>query len=356
MKSYCKGLAVDADFVGRAYENWRSGESGRTNEWRVYKEYGSPDALIAEIVAEANAGTLRFESLSTRPRQDGGKLRNIGIEGVKQQICGYTVDLAVDGLMRAKTGYWQVNRPGMGQFRAAPTVQKWVNQCAYHVHLDVKSCYESVMCADVMRVLEKYVRSGVVLGIAKAIMDSYPDGHLMIGSYFSLRMALLILSFGYHHVEDLHKTRRGKRVALVEHQAWYVDDIWLFGSDKRNLKCAARDLAKYLKAEFGLKLKPWKVCKATDDEPTDIAGPVVRRKRITIRDKTFCKGRRALFRCRRKPTNLMLARRLIAYCGWFKHTDSQRFCDDNGLYPARRQAKKVIARHDRFRSSHAIRA
>ena len=103
-------------------------------------------------------------------------------------------------------------------------------------------------------------------------------------------------------------------------------------------------------------LKPWKVCKATDDEPTDIAGPVVRRKRITIRDKTFRKGRRALFRCRRKPKNLRLARRLIAYCGWFKHTDSQRFCDDNGLYPARRQAKKVIARYDRLRSAHAIRA
>ena len=362
LKTYCKNVTVDEEFVTRAYENWLDGDAGRANNWRVYKEYGSPANLIAEIVREANAGTLDFGRLETRPRRDSRKERDIGVEGVKQQIVGYTIDLALDDFMRAKIGYWQVSRKGMGQFRAAPTVKRWMHQCTYHAHCDVRKCYDSISCEVVRRILRRYVRDKVVLGMVDAVLASYPGGHLMIGSYISMRLAHLVLSFGYHFVEDLHKERRGRRRALVDHQVWYADDVWLFGDDKRDLKSAIRQLERYLLKEFGLALKSWKISRSDSPdrkvrdrrlkmaEPADIAGPVVDRDRITIRAETFLKARRSLLRLRRKPHDIHLCRRFLSYWGWFKHTDSRTFCEQNGVYAAVARAKKVVSSYDRKRS------
>ena len=342
MKTYCKQLAIDEAFVQAAYDEWRRHEAGRKNEWRVIEEHGSPQALVAEIVRDANALALRFDPIKTEPRREGGKVRDIGIEPVKQQVCGYVADAALSGLMSAKMGFWQVSRPGMGQFKGGRAAQRWLRSCAYHVHADVRKCYDSASTAVVMRVLRRYVRSDVVLHVCEAILASYPEGHLMIGSYFSMRMAHLVLSFGYHFVESLGKARRGKRYALVKHQLWYADDIWLFGDDKRDLKRALRELERYMKREFGLSLKPWKVCRAGDDEPADVAGPVARPGKISVRSSTFLKARRAVFRFRRKPRNLELARRLVSYNGWFEHTDCYRFCVDNRAQRAAARAKRDI--------------
>lgn len=347
LKTYCKNLVVDEEFVAEAYDRWRRNEAGRKNAWRVDKQYGSAAALIAEITREANDGTLSFEPIETRPRNEDGKVRDIGVEPVKQQVCGYVVDLAIEELWNAKVGYWQISRPGFGQFRAAGSVKRWLGRCGYHVHLDIRKCYDNIKCRDVERLLAKYVKSASVVGAAGAITDSYPDGHLMIGSYFSLRMAQLVLSCGYHHVEGLGKVRRGKRRAMVAHQCWYVDDVWLFGDSKRDLKQAVRSLAGYMRKEFGLELKPWKICRSGDDEPADIAGVVVRPSRITVRDKTFLRARRALMRYRRKPRDIHLARRVLSYNGWLKHADCLGFMARSGAFSAVRLAKRMVSNEDR---------
>lgn len=347
VKSYCKKLEVNREFVARAYDNWLKNDAGRKNEWRVWREYGSPDALIDEITREAVDGTLSFKKLETKPRCDSTKVRDIGIECVKQQVCGYVVDLAIEDLMRAKMGFWQVAAKGKSQFRAARAARRWLRRCKYHGHLDVRKCYDSIKCSVVMRVLRKYVRNDVVLGICKAIMDSYPDGHLMIGSYFSMRMAQLIMSFAYHYIEQLGKVRRRRFRALVSHQIVYADDMWLFSNDKRDLEAAIRKLERYMLSEFGLEIKPWKVCVSGEDEPADIAGAVTRPERVTVRSTTFLRGRRALMRFRRKPTSLNLARRLLSYFGWFKNTNCISFCIENGVYAAVSAAKALVSEHDR---------
>lgn len=285
---------------------------------------------------------------------------------MKQQVVGYVIDHALDVLMHAKLGYWQFSRPGMGQFRAAPTVMRWMHSCRYHVHGDVRKCYDSISCDVVMRVLRRYVMSEVIIAAAQAVLDSYPDGHLMIGSYISMRLAHLILSFGYHHIEALHKERRGRRRALVGHQAWYADDFWLFADDKRDLKRAMRSLTRYMRDAFGLDVKPWKVSrsdvppkrvkgrKLQMSEPADIAGPVVADGRVTIRASTFLKARRCLFRFKRKLWSERLARRFLSYWGWFKHTDCRMFCEDNGVYAAVLAATRLASQIDRRRRAKCL--
>ena len=68
MKSYCKGLEIDEAIVSEAFDEWRAGDAGRKNAWRVERDYGTPDALIAEIAREVRARSLQTTPIGYRMR------------------------------------------------------------------------------------------------------------------------------------------------------------------------------------------------------------------------------------------------------------------------------------------------
>ena len=350
MKSYCKGLRIDGVLISRAYESWLNAPAGKKNAWRVPDEHGSADELIAEIESEIATRTLALRPIKRYRHREptNGKLRTIGVESVKQQICDYVAIEALSGLLRAKVGFWQVSSvKGKGQLMAANAVSRWVQEGGYFVHLDVRKCYPSIKADVAMRILRRYVRSPDVLYLCETLLSTYGGG-LEIGSYFSLRMAQLVLSFGYHAVEGMRKIRRGCSVPLVAHQLWYADDIYLFGQDKRNLKSAARQLQRLLLKDFGLHVKPWKVCRVSDQEPVDVVGFTVRQNRVTLRSTLFLRARRAFRKYRRRPT-LGHARRVCSYWGWFKNTDSHGLVERNGFDEVFRQARRRVSAAERNR-------
>lgn len=348
MKSYCKGLRIDEDLISRAYEKWLEAPAGRKNAWRVEEEHGSADALIAEIAGEIESRSLSFRPIKRYRHREptNGKLRVIGVESVKQQVCDYVALEALSPLLAAKVGFWQVSSvKGKGQLMAANAVRRWSREGGYHVHLDVRKCYPSIKGEVVRRILRRYVRSPDVLYLCDALLATY-DGGLEIGSYFSLRMAQLVLSFGYHAVEGMNKTRRGRSVALVSHQLWYADDIYLFGRDKRDLKSAARQLQRLLLKEFGLHLKHWKICRVGDQEPVDVVGFTVRPDRTTLRPTLFLRASRAFRKYRRDPT-LERARRVASYWGWFRNSDSTKAVARSGYGEIFKQARRQLSAADR---------
>lgn len=350
MKSYCKGLRIDEALISRAYEKWRLAPAGKKNAWRVAEEHDRADALIAEICREITNRRLKLAPIKRYRHREptNGKLRIIGVESVKQQVCDYVAIEALNALLVAKVGFWQVSSvKGKGQLMAANAVSRWVQEGGYFVHLDVRKCYPSIKPDAVMGILRRYVRSPDVLYLCEALLGTYGDG-LEIGSFFSLRMAQLVLSFGYHEVEGMYKTRRSVRVRLVSHQLWYADDIYLFGQDKRNLRIAARQLQRLLLKEFGLHIKPWKICRVSVQEPVDVVGFTVRRNRVTLRSTLFLRACRAFRRYRRKPT-LARARRVASYSGWFKRTDSAKVWLGNGFGDVFKAAKRHVSAVERKR-------
>ena len=348
MKSYCKGLCINKALAASAYERWLAAPAGRKNAWRVAKEYGGAEALIAEIASEIESRSLSFRPIKRYRHREptNGKLRVIGVESVKQQVCDYVALEALAPLIAAKVGFWQVSSvKGKGQLMAARAVRRWSREGGYHVHLDVRKCYPSIGPDVVMRILRRYVRSPDVLYLCDALLSTYGGG-LEIGSYFSLRMAQVVLSFGYHAVEGVHKTRRGRNVPLVAHQLWYADDIYLFGRDKRDLKSAARQLQRLLLKEFGLHLKPWKICRVGDQEPVDAVGFTLRPDRTTLRPTLFLRASRAFRKYRRDPT-LERARRVASYWGWFRNSDSTKADAGNGYGEIFKQARRQLSAADR---------
>ncbi len=350
MKTYCKGLRIDGALISRAYESWLSAPAGKKNAWRVTDEHGSAKALAAEIAHEIESRALTFRPIKRYRHREptNGKLRIIGVESVKQQVCDYVAIEALGGLLRAKVGFWQVSSvKGKGQLMAAKAVRRWVREGGYFVHLDVRKCYPSIRPDAVMRVLRRHVRSPDVLYLCEALLATYGGG-LEIGSHFSLRMAQLVLSFGYHAVEGMGKRRRGAWRPLVSHQLWYADDVYLFSQDKRDLRSAARQLQRLLLKDFGLSLKPWKVCRVSDDEPVDVVGFTVRRDRVTLRPTLFLRACRSFRRYRRCPT-LARARRACSYWGWFKNTDSLGLVMGNGFDRTFKQARRHVGAAERNR-------
>lgn len=363
MKSYCKGLVITEEIVAEAYAEWLDGQAGKKNAHRVPKEHGSAQALIAEITREIRDRSLTTKPIGYRVRREpnNGKERLIAVESVKQQVLDYVAVHCLRPLLDARIGYYQAaSVKGKGQMWLSRRVRRWARRHKRFVKTDFRKCYPSTQVEACMRMLRKYMRSGDVLYLCGYLMGTYRDMRgtdgvpedggkrgLNIGSYFALMMELLVLSFAYHYIEGLSKERRGRRVPLVAHQAWFMDDCVMFGDSKRDLKVAVRKMGAYMEREFGLELKPWKVCElngSKHSERVKMAGFCTDGAKLVVADGTFVRLRRCYRRVFRNPR---VSRRACSYWGWLKHSDSWEFVSMNGIHKAMRIARKNVSIEDR---------
>lgn len=347
MKSYCKRFKITKQFIISAYETWKLAESGRDNAWRVDKQYGSINNLADEIFNEIQTRTLRFDPIvyTDRLEAGNGKIRHIGQQSAKQQICDYIFITAVEDFLNKRIGFYQVaSIKNKGPVFASKMARRWVQEGGYWTHMDIRHCYQSMDQTVILGILSKYIKSKELIYIAETLMSTYEEG-LNIGSYFSLKISQLVLSFAYHFLEDKHRIRRGRRIKSISHQIWYADDIYLFSRNKRELQRIARSLSAYLSFEFNLHVKPWKVCMCYK-EPPDIAGYVCKLYATTIRKKTYLRIRRA-YRSYSKSPSLQKARRACSYWGYLKHSDSKYAMKVNDYKALVRSARKYISRYDR---------
>lgn len=352
LRSYCKGLRVGRELVAEAYDTWSCGDAGRKNRWRVWREHGGPDGLVTEIADEIAGRSLSFSPVHRYPRHEptNGKLRIICVESVKQQVCDYLAVLCLRPLLDAKIGYYQCgSTDGKGCVFVRDALRRWAHEATrrtvYYVKSDVRRCYPSISHELVMGILRRYVRSPDVLYLCEALLGTYGDG-LDIGSYFSLKMSQLVLSFAYHKAEGMRKVRRGRGMALVAHQIWNMDDCLFMGYDKRGLKSAVRRLEAYMRDSLGLTLKPWQVCRVSEDEPIDMCGFRVTPTRVTLRKRLFISAFRAHRRYERCRTQRMAAR-CCAYWGWYLHSDSEAHRHRRGIDRISGSARRLGSRTSR---------
>ena len=356
MKTYCKDYVFSKEKIYEAHKTWLKSDSGKENYWRIPVEYGSLDNLVDGLYYEITHRCLYFRPIvyHYEAEKGSGKLRLIGQQSVKQQICDYIAINALEPLLKAKLGYYQVGGvKGKGPLRGAQTIKKWLDdpKDLYYISGDYVHCYEETPTWCVVDILCKYVKNTTVYYICNSLLDTY-NGGLEIGSVFSLKMSLLVLSFVYHRIEGLMKTRRGNNIPLVQHQIWYADNVYIFGYDKRNLKLAMKSIETYSMANFKLRMHDWKVSRADSQEPIDFAGHRVYYDHITIRDSTYLRIKRAYSDYEKNPT-LKNARTVCSYWGRLKHTDSAKAIRENGYFDTFQKARSRVSRYDRMRAAHA---
>ena len=310
--------------------------------------YPIVEIIISDLQKEIANESLFFPPIWYRDKIDGssGKIRRIGIQNIKQQLYDYIAVEGLNPLLKRIGEYQYASIPGRGTTKGKQVISRWIKDrnTRYFVKLDVKKCFESIDHDLLMGFMEKHIKNEKLIWLIRALIDSFEKG-LSIGSYLSQYLCNLYMSVLYHYImEELYKTRRGKRINLIRHCLIYMDDILLIGSRKRDMEMAAKKIIQKAD-EMGLTIKDnWQV-RSIDETPIDMMGFKIYRTHTEIRGRTFLRVRRS-FRRARKELTLRISKKCLSYYGYLKHTNSRKIERKWKVKPILKKCKGVIRRNE----------
>lgn len=325
----------------------------------------------ARRIAERKLG-LKPVEIRERVDRSSGKTRLIGKESALQQVFDYIAKESADEIWKRRIVPQQASSvKERGQVYGAKMIQGWVlndnraarwakehgrkysKKCKYFVKLDIKKCYQSMRVEAFMEKFHRDCGNKTILWLWEELLKSHRvNGYegFMIGALPSQWGCQYIMSFIYRYVMDLNKERRGKRVKLVTHSLFYMDDILLTGSSRKDLKMAVRRIVKYAQDEFGLTIKPdWQI-QEHEKTPIDMMGYVIHADgSITIRPRIFLRARRMALRSIRKngKLNLNQAQRTCSYKGYFQNSNSRKISKKLRLDDVFREAARIVSINER---------
>jgi hypothetical protein len=178
------------------------------------------------------------------------------------------VSLVEPGFLRGASPNAFACRPGLGTHRATLALLRHMQQRSYFLHLDIRGYFPSID-VDILRgLVHRRVRDRRFLAVIDHILEAgrgiYDRAHtrsraglpadwpppgrgLPIGSYTSQLFAA--------HVYLAALDQRIERALRVPGYVRYVDDLFLFADRRADLRDWREDIASWLEAERGLKLK-----------------------------------------------------------------------------------------------------
>ena len=331
---------------------------------------------VREHIMENLVGqkVIRYE-----PINDCGsrKMRTLGIECAMLKIYENLFRYAADPLFTAKVGEYQVaSIKGKGQIYGVKAVKKWISGdvegTKFGGQMDVTKCYPSIPHSKILQMLDRDIhKNSDMLYLIHTIFEMYeefPDANslypadhgILIGSPASKDLCNYYMSSVYHYAsEQLARisVRRGKtkRVRLISHILIYMDDILVYGPNKKDIHTAVKLIIEFCRKELGVRIKDsWSVFRTSyvdrsgkkKGRDLDFMGVVFRcgdvsekqypgtKKRhkkvwLTIRDTIFLRSRRKLKKLSRKVrkgehVSITLARGVTAQFGNYKNTNSHQ--------------------------------
>lgn len=279
----------------------------------------------------------------------GGKRREIDCPTLNDHFVHWMLILTVkDIIMRGMYKHTYGSLPGRGIDGARRTIERWVQhdtKSKYFVKLDLKKYYSSIDHDLLKAEYRRIIKDPRMLEVIDRIIDMIPSG-VPIGAYCSQWNGNFFLqTFDHYVVQNLYKTRRGKRISYIRHYLRYMDDMLLMGSSKRDLEKAVREIIRYCDAELHLQIKPtWEIKQIADRKfdasgkrinlpgvaPIDICGYRFYREYTEVRSSIFLHASRLARKTAKRMAEkgyvlLHDAQSLVSLCGWFVHADSEYF-------------------------------
>ena len=293
------------------------------------KLYGFIDYIAGKILMEIKTKQIELEPIKYDERYDDAskKVRKIGISSMKQQCYDYIVVNACKEMLLAKIGHYQcASLKNKGQVFGKNAIETWIrtnpDKCRLVFKADVKHFYPSVNHNIIKKFLDRDIKNNDIKYTMFTLIDSYEEG-LCIGSYLCQFLANYYLSYAYHYItEQLYTERRGKRQNLIHHALFYMDDILLLGSSKKNVKSAAKKLEKYLIDVLDLRLKPTYQLWPLDSRPIDMMGFKIYTFKTTIRKRIFNNANKVYVKVKNPKHTMTLeeAYKVVSYYGYVKHS------------------------------------
>lgn len=380
MKRCCKNIDItNRELISEAVWTCLNDKMTRSDTIKMFSEYSRlPFEFLYDIaknhrgmldgITETTVDGIRQEIIEQKyivkpirykVKKDTctGKLRDIGIQDIKQQIYDYIAVYGLRELFNKKLGYYQcgvVKRKG-NEFGAG-AIYRWLKNknIRWAWQADIRHYYENINKKNLKEMLQHDVKNERLLHLTFYLIDTFKNG-LSIGSYLSQFLANYYLSKAYIFASQQYKTRNKKngaekRETLVKHVLFQMDDIVFFGSRKKNVEMIVKRFNKYINKELRLEIKEMAHFIDLQTEYVDILGRKISRKSLTIRSSTFLKARRAYkkaysYICHGSDVPLNLARSCVSRYGAVKHTHSKRFQRKYHIELVVKMAKRTISRH-----------
>lgn len=310
------------------------------------------DYIAEKMYKEIKEHRIHVSPIKYEERYDdvAKKVRKIGISSEKQQCYDYIAVNACKEMFLAKIGHYQcASLKNKGQLFGKTAIETWIrtnpNNCKWIFKCDIKKFYPSVNHDIIKKYLDRDIKNDDVKYLIFSLIDTYDEG-LCIGSYLCQFLANYFLSYAYHYVtEMLYTERRGKRLNLIHHALFYMDDIILLGSNKKSVRMAANKLEKYLKDELGLSLKPTYQLFPLDSRPIDMMGYKIYTYKTSVRRRIFDRANRVFIKHKNPKNQITLedAYKMVSYYGYFKHSCAKKYAKKVKLNKILKTAKEVIS-------------
>lgn len=312
---------ISDENIELAIRNARKGKSERKS---VKRRLDNPN-LKAEIKAYAE----NFKNKPHRPKEiyDGiqRKKRTIIVPSFDEQVIHHMVVNVLKPIFyRGMYEHSYGSIPKRGGHKGKNTIKKWINRggrnCKYVLKMDIKKYFDSIPHDIFLAKLHRIIRDERFFNVLEEITNITPVG-LPLGFYTSQWTANWYLQGLDHYIkEDLKAT----------YYIRYMDDMVIFGSNKKELHRMRAAIEKYLNDNLGLKLKEnWQVfrfdyCGKYRD--LDFMGFRFYRDKIILRKTIMLKAsRKAKKIFKKEKPSIYAVRQMLSYLGWIIHTDTYNF-------------------------------
>lgn len=294
--------------------------------------------------------------------RSSGKVRDIGITSIKQQVYDYICVNALKPLFNAKIGYYQSSSiKGRGQKHVKKAIEKCISKkykkARYVIKSDIKKCYQSIRHDILFAMLERDAKNEDVIYLAKTLVATYGDNGigLCIGTFLSQYLANYFLSYAYHFVTEVafvtrkdRKTGEIKEIRPFNLVVFYMDDMVLFGSNKKHMKRVMKMLIEYLNNELCLELKhdTYQMIDLFKEKAfVDVVGFRFYKDHTTIRRRICNRINRDVKAIHKfkEDIDIKVCRGFMSRHGFVKNSDSIKFKRKNKYNNAYNIAKKVIS-------------
>lgn len=293
------------------------------------------DEVKAQIISDIKNRKLKHFAHRAWVRREGIKdrivcqpsLNRIRPELIYQYIFAYGVK---DELLKGQYFLSVGSLEGKGVHFGKKYLEKYIRKhnCRYVLQLDIKKFYQNINTELLKYMVEKRIKDQDMLYLTKYLIDNnvaiLNDGTiiangLLIGAYSSQILGNFYLQKLDHYIKE----KLGANFYMRN-----MDDMVIIGNNKRELRRIYKEIKTYARF-LGLEIKPnWQVYKYEHNGKgrfIDYLGFKFYRSKTTVRKRIFFKFIKVLNKIKKFGLNLKCAKSVIAYKGWFKHTDTKHF-------------------------------
>lgn len=243
---------------------------------------------------------------------------------IHHMICNILKPIFMKGMYKHSYG----SIPERGGLAGKKAIEKWLKHdrknCKYVLKLDIKKFFESVPHDILKANLRRIIKDEAFLKILFEVIDASEVG-LPLGFYTSQWLANWYLQGLDHYI---------KEELGASHYIRYMDDMVIFGSNKRKLHRMKQEIEKYLNEKLGLQLnRKWQVFRFDHikegkhyGRDLDFMGFRFFCDRTIMRKSIMLKAsRKARHMKKKRRVNVYDCRQMLSYLGWTSHTNTYGF-------------------------------